>query len=173
MIAFTVFRMIFPLWKKFKKMMSENLLNPEQEAYQRNRNVNLMLASFTMVSIALFVTLNKDHIIQNNDIIFSFLFSGLFLFFISSLLFNIGHRRIIPYVAENLHSMGILSLGIGLFYIALTIIVINTPNLELLFFLFPLTLMGVLSYEEYLNYKHHRDKPQNQNQNSSGIYFKR
>ena len=157
-ISLTIFRMTFSIKNGLKNMKKESISDSEDASYEKLRNTNLMLASFVIVAIALLVSLmDFDRNIEQQQIWFSMLFASMFFFFIAAMLYNIGYVRIIPYMADNFHSAGIITIGAGLFYLALTIIKMSW-HVELLMFLAPLTIMVIVCYEEFLNYRHHNPK---------------
>lgn len=153
MLGFAVFRMSIPTWGKLKKMNLEPLLPSEQEAYDKNKNQNIALASFTIVVIALAVALHDNQIYDVNT--FVFLSLAMFMFFIASLLFEIGYSLLVPYIAETLQYAGILSLATG-FIFMIENAGINSDLLSILYIGFLCSIIGIVILEQFLNYKHHK-----------------
>lgn len=121
--------------------------------YQSSRSHNITLASFSIAAIAL-ITSRNDLNIQNLQFGIAYLSIAMFCFFIGSYLFVFRQKgNIIPYYGETLELAGILSLGIGFFYVVTQLFLENVA-LDLLYLAFFFTLVGVAAYELRLNIRY-------------------
>lgn len=147
-IGLSAFRMIIPLGSA---RIKDKLTSLDDKNLDRARNANIALASFTIVAIALTVTIDDNKITNENT--FAFLSLAMFLFFIASYLFEIGYNKWVEHIGETLEYAGVISLASGLLYLIHG--KIQSPFIELLYLGFLIAMIFTSIFEQVLNYRFH------------------
>lgn len=145
--AYIAIRMLIPRGSKigyFEAPSSE----AERKEYSDSRNQNMVLASFTIVAIAIIISFKFNEITQLRDGLY-YLSIGMFLFFIASYLFTLRRTKWLPYTAETLEYTGIIALAIGLLYLISGILTDLVMNI--IYIGFFIGILAVAIYEAYLN----------------------
>jgi hypothetical protein len=130
--------------------MNAPVQESEKQEYQNSRNHTITLAAFAIGAIAL-VSSRDDLESLNFEYGIAFLSGAMFCFFIGSYLFIFQNKQNwLPYVGETLEFVGVLSLAIGLFYVISELFPASL-SLPIIYWMFFSVLVGIASYELYLN----------------------
>jgi len=148
LIGFISFRTLLPIRCKydFKKIA---IRDTERSEWKSLRDQNMVLASFTIVAIAIILSLPSGFSEDKKPSVW-YLSLALFSFIIGSYVFRFTTDRRIPYVGETLEFEGLLALGIGLLYLASSIF--KDIMFDLIYSVFFIGVFVVALIDLYLNY---------------------
>jgi hypothetical protein len=124
----------------------------ESKEYDFLRLQLLTLAFFaiTVITLAVTVFVTTQTISIGFEYALGYLSVAMFCFFISSYMYSFRITNRLPYIGETLEFVGIVSLGIGFFYLVVQVVP-TSIWLGVLYMIFLSALVGVAGYELYLN----------------------
>lgn len=131
-------------------MIRGDFTEEESEYSEGKRNHNIVLASFTLVALALMFTSSTEDKPFNFDS-FLFLSVSTFVFFVSTYLFDLGWNRWVVTIADSGEYGGIILVGAGLYYLATSLY--QEPLIALAYLLFLGTIFIITIIDAIKRYK--------------------
>lgn len=148
LLGHPIIRTLLPLRTKYD-FTKIPIQNTERSEWKGLRDHNMVLASFTIVAIAIIFALPSDTIQDKKPALFYFSIA-IFNFIIGSYLFRFTMDRRIPYTAETLEYVGIIALGIGLLYLVSSLV--NDILFDVIYLIFFLGIVIITIIDLTLNY---------------------
>lgn len=136
LLGFMVIRLSIPIRSK-SPYMHLPIQDSEIKEWRNSRTQNIMLASFSIVALALSAGILENNIPSLHSTFFYFAVS-MFCFFGAAYLYNFLTDRPFPYIADTLEYTGIIAVAIGFLHLISGIL----PNIiiDILFLVGILTL---------------------------------